>query len=223
MGSHHELPHGGTTTDEWIFAAWTTGVGVISGYRIAGRTGWYFTAIATEGRALVTLCDCEVPVRSESLVVKAEGLWADHICDEPMRQWTISNEAMAVALDDPDLALDRAYGVPTALAMDLEWYAVADAEPLDAGPGESGYVQNGVVHGLVEVAGREPVHLTEVSGRRWRRWANGPAASALGPLPLSVVRAHRGLRAPFRFVDDSVLDLVLTGDGWQIRDHHGAA
>ena len=60
------------------------------------------------------------PIR---FLVKAPGLWAEHTCDAPMQQWTVANETYATALDDPDDALGRAYGVPTAMAFDLEWYA----------------------------------------------------------------------------------------------------
>lgn len=231
MGPDHESPHDDVVDDEWVFTAWTPTVGVISGYRITGRTAWYFTAVAVEHAPLVMLSDSEVPVRSNPLVVKGDALWADHVCDDPMRQWTVSNEAMAVALTDPDAALSRAYGDPTPLAMDLEWYAVAAARPIEEHPSEEGgsgsvqdgYVQDGVVHGVVEVAGREPLHLVEVTARRWRRWStDGP----LGPLPLPVAHAHSGIRAPFGSADGSVLDLVLTPDGWQTRrssrpDHDG--
>ena len=61
------------------------------------------------------------PIRCWS---RAHGLWAEHTCVAPMEQWTVANETYAAALDDPDDALGRAYGVPTALSWDLEWYAI---------------------------------------------------------------------------------------------------
>ena len=63
--------------------------------------------------------------RADPFLVKAPGLWAEHTFDAPMQQWTVANETYATALDDPDDALGRAYGVPTAVAFDLEWYATA--------------------------------------------------------------------------------------------------
>ena len=71
----------------------------------------------------------------------------------PMEQWTVSNECYATAIEDADDALGRAYGLPTAIALDLEWYATAPphAQPAERGPG---YAQDGVVHGVVELPGR---------------------------------------------------------------------
>jgi len=60
-------------------------------------------------------------MRSDPLLVKGDGLWAEHTCDAPMEQWTVTNETYATALDDPDDALGRAYGEPTAVAFDIEW------------------------------------------------------------------------------------------------------
>ncbi|MEI2421582.1 hypothetical protein V6O07_15005, partial [Arthrospira platensis SPKY2] len=69
------------------------------------------------GEPLVLLSEFELPIRAQRQVMKAEGLWAEHVCDAPLEQWTVSNEAMAVALDDPLDALGRAYGVPTSIAI----------------------------------------------------------------------------------------------------------
>ena len=68
-----------------------------------------------------------MPRRADPLLVKGDGLWAEHTCDAPMEQWTVANETYAAALDDPDEALGRAYGVTTALSWDLEWYATVAA------------------------------------------------------------------------------------------------
>ena len=64
-------------------------------------------------------------VRADPFIVKGEALWAEHHCDAAMQQWSIGNETYASAIDDPDEALGRAYGDPTPIAFDLEWYATA--------------------------------------------------------------------------------------------------
>lgn len=210
--------HPDALVEEWVFSCWTpdASVGVISGHRIIGRRAWYWAALARRGRPLLHVGEWDVTVRSfDPMIVKAQALWAEHTCDAPMEQWSIGNETYAVALDDPDEGLGRAYGVPTPIAFDLEWYAVDEAVTVDGDPGTSeGYEQRGVVHGAIEVEGDPaPVSFEEAPAHRWHRWGD-----ALPPLPLPLARAHTGVRAAFRFPDASVADWVLTTDGWARRD-----
>lgn len=213
--------HSAATVEEWVFAAWTVdgALGVISGHRIVGRTAWYWAALARAGRPLLHITDFEVPVRADPFIVKGEALWAEHTCDDPMAQWSIGNETYASAIDDPDEALGRAYGDPTPIAFDLEWYATGPATPLepvgDRAAVDVGYEQVGVVHGAVEILGEPRLELAEVPARRWHRWTDH--ATGFGPLALPEVRAHAGVRAPFAFPDGSVSDLVLTPAGWARR------
>lgn len=209
-----------------MFAAWTVdgSVGVVSGHRLFAATSWYWAALAREGRPLLHITDFEVPVRADPFILKGEAMWAEHFRDEPMTQWTVGNETYASAIDDPDEALGRAYGHPTPIAFDLEWYAVAPptgAVADDAGSGTvtrvGGYTQSGVVHGAIEILGEPPLELVEVPARRWHRWTTVEADPTLAPLRVEVAMAHTGVRAPFAFPDGSVLDLVLTPDGWRRR------
>jgi len=213
--------HRGATVEEWVFAAWTSdaALGVISGHRIVGRTAWYWAALARQGQPLLHITDFEVPVRADPFIVKGEALWAEHTCDDPMAQWTIGNETYASAIDDADEALGRAYGDPTPIAFDLEWYATGPATPLeptgDRAAVDVGYEQVGVVHGAIDILGEPRLELTEVPGHRWHRWTSH--STGFGPLTLPEVRAHAGVRAPFVFPDGSVSDLVLTPEGWARR------
>lgn len=212
--------HLDAAVEEWVFAAWTpdAALGVISGHRIVGRTAWYWAALARVGRPLLHVADFDVPVRSDPFIVKGESLWAEHVCDEPMQQWTIGNETYASSIDDAEEALGRAYGVPTAIAFDLEWYAATAPTPRRSDtivPGNA-YQQDGVVHGTIDVLGEPALELVEVPARRWHRWTSGPN-TVLGPLEFSAVVAHAGVRAPFAFPDGAVSDLVLTADGWARR------
>ncbi len=215
-GRHPDSP-----VEEWVFGAWTPdgALGVISGHRLVGRTAWYWAALARAGLPLLHITDFEVPVRADPFIVKGEALWAEHTCDDPMAQWSIGNETYASAIDDADEALGRAYGDPTPIAFDLEWYATAPATPVEP-VGERaavdvGYEQVGVVHGAIEILGEPSLELTEVPAHRWHRWTT--ATTGFGPLALPQVRAHAGVRAPFAFPDGSVSDLVLTPEGWARR------
>ena len=203
-----EQPHATAAVEEWLFACWEPdgATGLLSGYRRHGASGphWYWAALVDAGAPLLHVAEWHVPPRADPLLVKAPGLWAEHTVDAPMQQWTVANETFATALDDPADALGRAYGVPTAVAFDLEWYATAPPSSVS-----DGYVQDGVVHGLVERAGG-PLRLTEVPARRWHRWGR-----ALQPVELPDAFAHTGLRAPFAFPDGTVADWVLTPDGWR--------
>jgi len=202
------------TVEEWVFAAWTAdaGLGVISGHRIVGRRAWYWAALARVGCPLLHVSDFEVPVRADPFILKGEAMWAEHFRDAPMEQWSVGNETYAAALDDPDDALGRAYGIPTPIAFDLEWYATAPPSALDRG-----YEQSGVVHGSIEVLGEPTVDLAEVPAHRWHRWAAADATVGLGPLPVPAASAHTGVRSPFVFPDGTSLDLVVTPSGWRRR------
>ncbi len=200
-----------------MFSAWRpdASLGVISGHRIVGAVAWYWSALARADEPLLHIADFDVPVRADPFIVKGEALWAEHMCDDPMRQWSVGNETFASALDDPDDALGRAYGTPTPIALDLEWYATADPADI-AGDHVDGYFQRGVVHGAIEVLGEPTIDLVEVHASRWHRWSRS-ADEPMGPMPLAAASAHTGLRAPFAFPDTTVLDLVLTPTGWQVR------
>ncbi|MET0145224.1 MAG: hypothetical protein ABW328_10640 [Ilumatobacteraceae bacterium] len=209
LDARDERPHDGAAAEEWVFTTWLAdgSLGVVSGYRrntVGG--GWYWAAVARSGHRLLHVTEWHVPTRPDPLLVKAHGLWAEHVCDSPMEQWTVSNETYAVALDDPEDALGRAFGQPSAVACDLEWYATARPS---AAP--DGYAQDGVVHGIVELTGGA-VELAETPARRWHRWGG-----SLGPIVLPDAYAHTGVRAPFAFPDGAVADWVLTPDGWRAR------
>jgi hypothetical protein len=213
--------HPASPAEEWVFAAWTpdAALGLVSGHRIIGRRAWYWAALARAGRPLLHVADFDVPVRADPFIVKGEALWAEHQCDAPMEQWSIGNETYASAIDDPDEALGRAYGDPTPIAFDLEWYATGSVSSLESAADrrafDAGYTQDGVVHGAVEILGEPRLELVEVPARRWHRWTS--EAVGFGPLALPELRAHTGVRSPFSFPDGSVLDLVLSPDGWARR------
>ena len=206
LDPRHDRPHAGIAVEEWIFTCWFSdgSLGVVTGHRLLGRRAWYWAAVARPGAPLLHVTEWDVPVRSDPLIVKAHGLWAEHVCDAPMEQWTVANETSASALDDPAEALGRAYGIPSPISLDLEWYATG--APSVRG---DGYAQEGVVHGTIELAAG-PLHLTEATGRRWHRWGD-----ELDLLELPDAYAHTGLRAPFAFPDGTRADWVLTPDGWR--------
>ena len=147
-------------------------------------------------------------MRSSPGLVKGELLWAEHLCESPHRQWTVSNESRAAAVDDPLEIARTGFGVPTPVASDLEWYATAGAVPLDSG---TGYQQVGVMHGVVEVLGRSTIDLEEVSAWRCHRWwsVDGKPPSTLLP-----TRSDQEVDAVIAGPEQSHVALGLDADGW---------
>ncbi len=230
--------HEGAPVEEWVFACWRQDAraGAISGHRIVGRRSWYWAALVRADEPLLHVTDFDVRLRADPFVVKGEALWAEHTCDDPMRQWSIGNETYAAALADADAALGRAYGDPTPIAFDLEWYATGSPSALSGTqvpPGSCGYEQPGEVFGEIEVLDDEPVRFHGAPAHRWHRWLD-PWDAALAqeadtpgvrlpPLHLPPAVAHTSLRAPFRFPDGGIADWVLTADGWRERRRSGGS
>ncbi|MCU1345771.1 MAG: hypothetical protein JWL70_2037 [Acidimicrobiia bacterium] len=191
------------------FGSLAAGIGGFAAVTLlpALRRAWYWSALVRAGQPLLHLVDLDVQMPRQGLELRAEGLWADHICEAPLEQWTVANECMAVALDDPGEALGRAFGVQAPMAMDLEWYASGPPRPIDLG-----YRQAGEVEGVVELVGSR----LEVSApaRRWHRW--GIDAWRWTEPELDGAATAGGLKAPIR-VGDVVLERVLSDQGWSQR------
>lgn len=166
--------------------------------RADGST-WYSAALVRIGEPLVHLCEPDGPaLRDErSLLLKAEGLWAEHECEAAFEQWTVANEAYAVALDDPAEAVGSAYGHPTPIAFDWEWYA---RDRPEAVPG--GYRQAGEVHAVLEL---QPARVEGVfNGSRSHRWGSWDRPGLVSPTMSA---------APVMF-DGRRVDRALSPDGW---------
>jgi len=74
--------------------------------------------------AFVLVDDDDVPLPKGSLLeVRADGLWAELVCETPGEHWGFGLEAFGLRYDDPAEALvsDRAERVP--VGLDLEWEA----------------------------------------------------------------------------------------------------
>lgn len=209
----HSPGEGPWWCETWWFGFWT-GEGAVAGFTELTlvpnqRRCWYRAALVRHGEPLLLMDEMDAPLpRRQELEVKAEGLWADHVCEVAMKQWTLANEAHAVALDDPDDAIGRAYGTVTPMAFDLEWYATGPVAALSiiAGIEQAGYRQPGEVHGLIELPGGS-LTIVALADRR-HSW--GPIV--LPPVAERPAGAHVPLRLPLPF--DVVIDDTLTTEGW---------
>ncbi len=100
--------------------------------------------VRPEGGRLVVVNDQEVPRPRAGLELRAEGLWAEMICETPLEHWSYGLEAFGLALDDPETT--EALGDRVPVGWDLEWEATA--APVAAADG-SGFEHAGIVHGEV--------------------------------------------------------------------------
>lgn len=85
---------------------------------------WYWACVVEEGGRLVMVVDHGVPLpaREGSLEVRGSALWADHVCEEPYRRWSLGLETHAVALDDPrDAYAEQPSGERVPFGLELEW------------------------------------------------------------------------------------------------------
>jgi hypothetical protein len=121
-------------------------------------------------RAPVAVVDDEVavPRRAGSLELRAEGLWADHVCETALEHWSVANEAFGVALADPADAYGRFLGDRVPLGFDLEWETEGAAfDHRD----HTGYGVPCLVHGDVLVA--DEVIAFSGYGHRDHGWGEG--------------------------------------------------
>lgn len=130
---------------------------------------WYWAAVVRPDQPTVLLRDHEVPhPRRDTLELRHEGLWADHVCEEPIDRWSLGLEAFAVALDDPADAFHGELGHRTALGLDLEWETVGTPYPY---PGVVRYEIPCRVHGEILV-GDERIEVEDVPGERDHSWGH---------------------------------------------------
>lgn len=193
--------------ETWVFDLWTAdGVGAFTWLTLLPNQGraCYWAVLARPGEPVLYLADLDVPLPRSGLELRSEGLWASHECEVAFEQWTVANEAYAVALDRPDDALGRALGRPTPVAFDLEWYAAAAPAALE---GTAGYHQAGTVNALVELQQERLVFEASASRSHW--WGCPPGGTG-GSEP-------GGLELALRLGNDpngSLVVRAVTPDGW---------
>lgn len=154
----------------------TPAVEVEFGLRPGLDDAWFVVRLTGPGTAVVAVVDhgLSLPIRPH-LEIRAPGLWADHVIEEPLRRWSLGLEAFGVAVPagevsdarllDPDLRGER-----VAVGWDLEWEN--DDEPAwDSGePVPFGYSVACLVHGEVLV-GVDRFEL-DTTGSRRHRWGD---------------------------------------------------
>jgi hypothetical protein len=94
---------------------------------------WYWTyLVGVPGIAgIVAVRDHEVPLPRQRLEIRADGLWAELVCETPEEHWTFGLEAFGLRLDAPEDALRPGgeIGERIAVGLDLEWEVGPDGPP----------------------------------------------------------------------------------------------
>jgi hypothetical protein len=132
----------------------------------------YWAAVLGRSRPTVTVVEHEIEAPRVGLELRASGIWADHVCEEPHRRWTLGLEAFALALDDPADVVSSGRGLPVPLGFDLEW-ETPDPPATIRAQTDSGYIASGAAHGEVLVG--EAVLDLDAPAHRLHRWGTGPA------------------------------------------------
>jgi hypothetical protein len=164
------------TDDRWWGESWTfefaTPDGRLGGFVRLGLlpnqgTCRYWAWVVGPDRLPIAVVDDEVALpRGAGLELRGDGLWADHIVEEPFEHVSVGAEAFALRLDDPAEALaGPLIGVPTPFGLDLGWETDGPRTALD---GREGYGLACRVVGEVLV-GEERIEL-DAPGHRFHTW-----------------------------------------------------
>ena len=174
-------------------------------------TARFVAAVLRPDDRAVVLVDDDVPFPSRGWEIRTSGLWADHNCETPNEHWSYGLEAFALAIDQPDQLLQSSFGDRVPLGWELEFESTDLPDGL-----ADGYVQTGVVHGLL--LGQHPPFEVEGPAIRRHWWGRSDGASwqaidCLGdPTGHSVQRAFVPTSAGVRAVD-------LTGTGLRVTSN----
>ena len=205
-----EVEHADVAVESWWWwgANDTATIGVFVGLEVRGARFDYWCGVVREGSPYLYVDELDGIGRRDGLEVKPAELWADHVCDVPFRQWSVSNETYGVMIDDPSEVCGRAYGRRLPVAIDIEWAATDEPVP-EPGANKAGsvrgYRQRGEVDVVVET-GDGPLRFTG-PGQRAHHWATPYVPCDLA-LPADAVVA------PYRRSDGRCVTQMLTTAGW---------
>ena len=169
---------------------------------------WYWAYLVGPLTGLIVVRDHEVPPPRAGLELRADGLWAELVCETAGEHWSFGLEAFGLRLDDPAdaLAPGGEIGERVAVGLDIEWEV--DDGPTGAGAIRDGRSGDGPAGGTVRgdvLVGQERITFegpgsfrsagvaTDWWAAPWRRAWPGLDAEA-GRDPSAIVPLGRGAR-----------------------------
>lgn len=81
---------------------------------------WVYLDLRDDGFVAIQHDDVALP-RGSLLEVRADGLWAELVCEVPDEHWSFGLEAFGLRLDDRDEARTAEVGERVPVGFDLEW------------------------------------------------------------------------------------------------------
>jgi hypothetical protein len=94
---------------------------------VADSTARFHAQVVVPDVGVVVVRDDDVPAprlhpnQDDVVVVRAEGLWAELLCETPDEHWSIGLEAFGVRFDDEAEAATSDRGERVPVGFDLEW------------------------------------------------------------------------------------------------------
>ncbi len=90
---------------------------------VDGATASFVALVVVPDVGVGVVRDDEIapPRGDDVLVVRAEGLWAELLCETPDEHWSIGLEAFGVRFDDEAEAATSDRGERVPVGFDLEW------------------------------------------------------------------------------------------------------
>jgi hypothetical protein len=90
---------------------------------VTDSTASFLAQVVVPKVGVVVVRDDEVapPRRDDVVVVRAEGLWAELLCETPGEHWSVGLEAFGVRFDSAAEAASSDRGERVPVGFDLEW------------------------------------------------------------------------------------------------------
>jgi hypothetical protein len=111
-------------TDTWSLE-FSDDQGVSGSLRLVvdGANASFAAQVVVPEVGVVVVRDDDVPAprRHDVLVVRAEGLWAELLCETPGEHWSVGLEAFGVRFDDEAEAATNDRGERVPVGFDIEW------------------------------------------------------------------------------------------------------
>jgi hypothetical protein len=217
----HEPDPSEPTWQEWWSFDFASSASALGGFvRLAfepsERTAWYWAYLVVPEVGVVVVRDHDVPLprRASSLEVRADGLWAELVCETAFEHWGTRLEAFGLRLDDPLDTADGEIGERFPVGLDLEWELSA---PPVAAQGSGGYTQRGTVHGALLLDDeRVEIDTGSVREHGWGAW---PPAQLESPRADAGADMIAAVRIPLGPTQSLVRSLVRSpgAAGWSDR------